>query len=108
MERITLPTKSGFDFVQLIDIIYLQSSGNYCLVHLTRSTKPVQVYKSLKQFETLLIEKNFIRIHNEYLIHLLHLTRYDKADGGVVEMSNGKKIEVSRGRKKEFLARVMQ
>lgn len=102
MERITLPTKSGFDFVQLIDIIYLQSSGNYCLVFLVNVIKPIHVFRSLKQFETLLIENNFIRIHNEYLIHLLHLIRYDKAGGGVVEMSNGKKIEVSRGRKKEF------
>lgn len=107
MERITLPTKSGFDFVQLIDIIYLRSSGNYSLAFLVNKSKPLPVFRSLKHFETLLPEKIFIRIRNEYLIHLVHLIRYDKKDGGIVEMSDGRKVEVSSRRKREFLGKMM-
>jgi two-component system LytT family response regulator len=108
MDRIALPTKDGFEYVHAMEIICMQASGNYSLVTLTsnKSKKTIHIFRSLKSLEVLLADKGFVRIHNEYLINLYHLMRYDKGDGGVVEMSDGKKIEVSRVRKKKFLRAV--
>lgn len=103
--RIPLPTKDGLEFLPATDILYIQASGNYSIVY-TYEKKPIYVFKPLKSLEESMIEKGFIRIHNMYVINVFHLLRYSKGDGGTVELSNGKKLEVSRGRKREFLRRI--
>jgi len=102
MQRIPLPTKNGFDFIPVEDILYLQASGNYCIMTL-KNHQVINIFKLLKLLENQLKDHGFIRIHHEYLINVNHLSRYIKGDGGEVEMSDGKILEVSRGKKKEFL-----
>ena len=102
MQRIALPTKDGFEFVSVDDILYLQASGNYCIVTL-KNKQSIHIYKLLKLLETQLKSHGFIRIHHEYLININHLNKYNKGDGGEVVMSDGKVLEVSRGKKKEFM-----
>ena len=55
------------------------------------------------QYEDILAEHNFFRIHRSYIVNLAHIKMYKKGDGGIVVMSDGKEIEVSRSNKDAFM-----
>lgn len=61
------------------------------------------VAKTLIEFEDLLQEHAFIRVHKTHLVNLKHVVAYVKTDGGVLQLSNGDKIAVSRRRKENVL-----
>ena len=63
--------------------------------------------KTLKDFEELLSENNFFRVHQSHLINLAYIRQYTKGKGGYVTMTDGAEIEVSIRKKYEFLKKVM-
>jgi two-component system LytT family response regulator len=72
------------------------------LVYLTNNKKIVAT-KNLKEYEDLLQQHRFFRIHHTYLVNLKHVAKYIKGEGGSVILSNQKELEVSRRKKQEFL-----
>jgi two-component system, LytTR family, response regulator len=100
--KISIHTAEGIIFPYLKDIIRIESSSNYSTFYFENGTK-VMVTKTLKEFEEILIQHDFFRIHNSHLINLNKIKGFQKADGGQVELENGEMIEVSRRRKDEFL-----
>ncbi len=103
--KIALPTLDGFIFVALADIISCEARRNYseCLLE---KGDTLLVCRTLKEFEDLLEEQGFFRIHHSHIINLHHLRRYVRGKGGYVVMSNGREYEVSVRRKEEFIARL--
>ena len=61
----------------------------------------------MHDYETLLEDAGFVRIHKSYLINLLHVKEYIRGEGGSVLLSNGHEVEVSR-RKKDLLMNRMK
>lgn len=104
-ERLAISTSEGMEFIQVEDMIYCQASGNYTVVHLI-SKKQLLVSKTLKEFELLLGDKGFCRVHHASLIHLKHVQKYIKGEGGYVLLSEGHSVDISRRRKEEFLKRI--
>ena len=63
------------------------------------------VSRQLGEYEKLLPEACFIRIHDKYIINLSFIKEYIKGSGGDVVLENGKELPVASRRKEEFLAR---
>lgn len=103
-EKIPLATSSGMLFVKMNDIIYCESSGNYTNFYI-QDEKKIVVSRQLGEYEKLLPEKNFIRIHDKYIINLNYIKEYVRGSGGDVVLENGKELPVASRRKEEFLAR---
>lgn len=103
-KKIALSTLQGLIFVPLEHIIRCEARDNYSKVYLNDGTSHV-VSKTLKEFEYLLEEMQFFRVHYSHLINLQHMRKYIQGNGGYVLMSDGSSIEVSRRRKPEFLKR---
>ena len=101
LSNIVLPTLDGFLVVKISDIIRCEADKNYTFF-IFSNDKKVLVSKTLKEFEELLQDMDFIRIHQSHLINASHVQRYIKGSGGYVKMSDDSIIEVSR-RKKELL-----
>lgn len=101
-KKMALPTLKGLIFVPLENIIRCEASDNYSKVYTTDGTVHV-VSKTLKEFEYLLEDLQFFRVHYSHLINLGHMRRYVQGNGGYVLMTDGSRIEVSRRRKAEFL-----
>ena len=101
-QRIALPTAEGIHFVQMTDIIQCESLGSYTKFHLVKGP-PIVVSRLLKEYEEILDNYYFFRVHQSNIINLEHIKRYVKGDGGQVWMSDNTEIEVSRRRKEEFL-----
>lgn len=100
--KIAIHTFDGIEFLQIKSIIHIQASANYCKIILNEAS-PLLVTGLLKDFEEMLLQYNFYRIHNSHLINLVYVKKYIRGDGGQLMMRNGDVIEVSRRKKEEFL-----
>jgi two-component system, LytTR family, response regulator len=103
-DKIPLSTTNGLLFVKVAEIMYCESSGNYTHFYLC-GDKKIVVSRQLGEYEKLLPENNFIRIHDKYIINLSFIKEYVKGSGGEVVLENGKEIPVATRRKEDFLAR---
>lgn len=101
--KILLPTLGGYNIIEVSDIAYCQSESNYTRFNFVDG-KHLLVSKTLKEFESLLLENNFFRIHRSYIINLNCIAKYNKGKGGEVVMKDGAVLEVSREKKDEFLS----
>ncbi len=104
--KLCLPSLKGFQVVELNTVLYAESSGNYTNFYFT-GQHPVCTSKPMHDYETLLEDAGFVRIHKSYLINLLHVKEYIRGEGGSVLLSNGHEVEVSR-RKKDLLMNRMK
>ncbi|MBK6378369.1 MAG: response regulator transcription factor [Chitinophagaceae bacterium] len=100
--KILLPTLGGYNIIEVSDITYCKSESNYTRFHFADG-KNLVVSKTLKEFESILLENNFFRIHRSYIINLNCIAKYNKGKGGEVVMKDGAILEVSREKKEEFL-----
>jgi two-component system, LytTR family, response regulator len=104
---IALPNKDGFVFYKISDIIRCQAESNYTKFYFTKDNKEI-IPKTLKEYEELLSENNFCRIHGSHLINMEHVKQYLKGKGGFVIMSDGSEIEVSVRKKDSFLKKFLK
>ncbi len=105
VKKIALPTSNGLMIIQLSDIVRCQADANYTNFFLTNKKKLV-ISKTLKEFEELLHEYDFIRVHHSHLINLHHVQNYARGEGGTITLSDGSQVDVSRRKKDEFLSRL--
>ena len=103
--KLALPTNDGLVFVKVEDIIYCEADSNYTQIHLINEKKYL-VSRTLKEYEEMLTDQDFFRIHNSFLINLNLIKNYIRGEGGYVVMSNGKSLDVSKRKKESFLARI--
>jgi two-component system LytT family response regulator len=102
VKKIAVPSLNGLTFINIEEIVRCESDVNYTNIFLT-DRKKITVSKPLKEYEELLSEYNFFRIHNSALINMIHVKQYIKGEGGYLVMSDGVSVEVSRRKKAEFL-----
>ncbi len=102
LQRLALSTAEGVYFINLKDIVWMEASGAYTKFKIA-GQKPIVVSKLLKEYEDLLADLDFLRVHQSSLVNMHHITRYIKGDGGQLLMSDGTEIEVSRRKKDEVV-----
>lgn len=107
LHRLALNDAQGIQLVKVADIIYCSAQNNYTEFHLKDGQKHL-VSKTLKEYEELLSDAGFFRVHQSYLINLEEVSQFLKQDGGYVQMSNGSLIGVSRRKKEELLRHFTQ
>lgn len=105
--RLCLPTLKGFIILKLDDIIYCEAERSYSVFHI-EGRKPVTVSKPLIEYENMLTNTSFFRIHKSFLINMKHVKEYQRGEGGIVIMSNDAHIEVSRRKKEQFLEKIKE
>jgi two-component system, LytTR family, response regulator len=103
--KLCIPTLKGFVILKLEDIIVCEAEKNYTIIHL-HGKKPLTVSRPLLEYEKILEGTTFLRIHRTYLINLQHVKEYHRGEGGVVIMSNGAEVEISRRKKEQFLSKI--
>lgn len=102
IKKLVVPNIKGFEVVKIEDIIRCEGERNYTNIVLVEGKK-ILVSKTLKEYEELLSEHGFSRIHQSSLINLHHVKKYIKGAGGKVEMSDGVTLQVSQQRKAAFV-----
>ena len=102
MERLILNTQEKIHVVRVTDIIRLESDVNYTRFFLTNGNK-VLVTRTLKEFDEMLSDNGFIRVHQSHLVNIEHVVEFVKADGGHINLQDGSYVPVSSRRKSVVL-----
>lgn len=103
--KICLSTAEGLEFITTSDILYCEANGSYTDFHLKPNRKIV-VSKNLKEYESLLSDRDFMRVHNSFLINLREVRRFVKSEGGYIMMNNDAMIGISPKKRPEFFERM--
>lgn len=103
-KRISINTDGKLLFLDIDDIIYVESDGNYSTLFL-KDQKKIVVTKKLKEVDALLPDHHFFRIHNSFIINMGKIKAFIKNEGYVV-MDSNHKIPVARQRKSDFLEKL--
>ena len=104
-QRIALPYKDGYEFVEVSQIIYCQAEGAYTKVFL-QNKKYILVSKSLGDIEELLPPGIFQRIHHSTILNIEYVTHFVRSDGGYVKMKTGEELTVSKSKKEAMMERL--
>ena len=105
--KLCIPSLKGFQVVELNDILYAEAAGNYTNFYFSNQ-HTICTSKPIHEYEELLEDAGFVRIHKSYLVNLLHVKEYLRGEGGSVILSNSKELEVSRRKKDIFLGRMKE
>lgn len=100
--RVAVPLGDTIEMFETRDIIYCKAEGSYSYVYRTNHRKTL-VSRHLKDFENLLADAGFFRIHHSFLINIRHVQRVVKSEGGYVVMSDDHELDISRRKRDEFL-----
>lgn len=101
VKKIAVPTSYGTEFISIDEILYLTADRSYCTIFLTNK-KNIMISKSLSEMELSLPSDSFFRIHKSHTVNLAFVKKHLKMDGGIVEISDGTKLYISRSKKDEF------
>lgn len=101
LQKITVTEQFGFKIVKLADLIYLEADQNYTVLHL-KDNKQIIATKNLGEFEKMLEQTEFYRIHKSTIINLNFLTGYSSYQGNFAEMQDGSRLSISRRKVTEF------
>jgi two-component system LytT family response regulator len=104
--KLCIPFSRGFEVVNIQQIVYIEGNGNYSNIHFT-DRPMICASKTIHEYETLLEDCHFVRVHKSFVVNLDHILHYIKGEGGVVSLTGGMEVEVSR-RKKDVLMRKMK
>lgn len=102
-QKIALSNQDGIHIVTINDIVWCEALGSYTKFHFLNKSHML-VSKIIKEYEEMLHEYNFIRVHNTFLVNANYIVKYIKGDGGQLIMNDGSEIEVSRRKKDEVIA----
>ncbi len=106
-QKICVPVFNGIIVLKVDDIARCEADINYTTIFLKDKQKLV-VAKTLKEFEELLSDYNFFRVHNSSLINLSYVKSYNKGKRGSVTMMDNSEIDVSTRRKEDFLKKLSE
>jgi len=101
-KKIIIKTSDNIYLLNTRDIIHCQSDDCYTFIESVNEEKIV-VSKVLKEYDELLSNHGFFRIHRSHLVNLQHIKRFEKQEGGYVVMSNDQKIPVSSRARERLL-----
>lgn len=105
--KMAVPTADGLSFISLREVIRLEACGSYTVIHLQDKTK-VDSMIPIKEYEDLLPDSLFFRIHNSHIINLNKIKSYQKGRGGYVTMDDNSFIEVASRRREGFMERLLK
>ncbi len=99
-EFITLRFNESLRIVNFGEIIYCNSESGYTTFYLDQGEKVV-VSRGLKEYEKLLPDNMFLRIHKSYLVNKIFIKEYLKE--GYIRLKDGTSLPVAIRRKDDIL-----
>jgi len=99
---LVLHTSEQIKVCPIETIVRLEAMGNYTYFYFQDGSK-LLVTKTLKDYNTILEDLPFLRVHQSHLIHLNHLKSYIKTEGGYLLMNDDSRIPVSVRKKSQVM-----
>ncbi len=104
-QKIALPLREGYEFVEVSSIIYCHAEGAYTKVFI-KEKRPMLISRTLGDVAELLPPEIFQRIHHSTLVNVTYISQFLRSDGGYIVLKGGEKLSVSKTRKEMLMARL--
>jgi two-component system LytT family response regulator len=101
-KRIVLRTAEKLHLIPVHDIVRCEADRNYSNFFLTNGKKIIVSYP-MKDYEDMLVEQGFFRLHKSHIVNLVFVETYVKSDGGYVILNDGSKLPVADRKKSSLL-----
>jgi two-component system, LytTR family, response regulator len=98
--KLALPTTQGTFFYNTEEIVRLEGESNYTKFFFTNN-KTLLTSKTLKEYEEILSNHGFIRIHKSHIVNRIHVVNY--SGDGMLTLVDNSKVEISRRRREEVM-----
>jgi two-component system LytT family response regulator len=105
-KMILLKTSDSIHLVHVDEIFYCEADGGYTHFH-TKHIMEILVSKPLSEYEEILGEYGFFRVHKSFLVNLQKVLRFEKEDGGQLVMEGDSRVPVA-SRKREQLFELLE
>lgn len=105
LEKIALHTSDKIEIVALDNIVRIEAMTNYSTFHL-EGGKKILITKTLKEYDKMLSDSGFIRVHQSHLVNKDHIKAYIKTEGGYLLMKDDSNVPVSV-RKKAYVVNLL-
>jgi two-component system LytT family response regulator len=106
-DKIIISQLQGFTIFDVDDVLRLTADDNYTTIFLKDKNK-ITASKTLKHFEEILPQDNFVRIHRSEIINIHYLKEISYVDGGSVVMKDGTIIAISKGKLPSLVEKVKE
>lgn len=93
---LSIPSRNGYDMVNIDDIVWCRAEGNYTEIHVSQGT-PLMASKSLKHYESLLNGLGFFRIHRSILLNVKYIQSVHES---IIMLTNKQTLQISKRNKK--------
>ncbi len=103
-KKIAISTNTGIIVIEIKEIVYCKADGPYTTIYF--ATGELISSTHLKEFENLLVEFGFFRLHKSYLVNLSEIKKYKKSEDAYVIVSNGHQVNVSDKKKDELIQKL--
>ncbi|MEL6865111.1 MAG: LytTR family DNA-binding domain-containing protein [Bacteroidota bacterium] len=100
--KLSLATNEGYLFIKIEDIIRCEADGRYTRFYLQNGTKHLTA-KNIGEFESILYEFSFLRVHRSQIINLNKIKRYIKGRPPEVVMEDDTHVVVSNAQREPLL-----
>ena len=101
--KLALPTTQGTFFYSSEEIVRLEGESNYTKFFFTNN-KTLLTSKTLKEYEEILYNHGFIRIHKSHIVNKIHVVNY--SGDGILTLVDNSKVEISRRRREEVMQKL--
>ncbi len=102
LSKLPISTADGTLFVEINDIIYIKADASYSEFYIKDGTKII-ASKGLSNFESVLENHYFYRIHKSFMVNLKHIIKYQKGRNGSLVMIDNSVIPIAENKKQEVL-----
>jgi two-component system LytT family response regulator len=103
-DKIALPYQNGVIFTEIKNVLYCEADNNYTRFFIAGGQHYL-VSKTLGDIQEVLEERNFVRVHRQYLVNLDHIKKYVRGEGNYLVMTNEENIPVARNKKEKLVAK---
>lgn len=93
-------TIDTIEFVKINEIIRLEAQGSYTKIYM-EDKKCILASKVIKEFEYLLTDHSFYRVHQSHIIHVKSIKKYLKTEHKF-QLIDGTVVQLARSRKEQF------
>ncbi len=107
IKKITVAEQFGFKVIDVADIKYLEADTQYTILFL-KGPEQIVSSKSIGEFEKILTNPEFFRIHKSIIINLNYLKEFSSYQGNYAVLQDKSKLLISRRRLNEFKEKVRE
>ena len=103
LKKIPVKKKGKIRFIQVHDVVWIESDGAYLKLHLKDQSKELVSF-SMKELENKLDSRQHIRIHKSYMVNIEEIESMEPYFHGeyILIMSDGTELKLSRSYKEKL------